>query len=268
MDYKKTGQLISECRHVNGLTQVQLAEKLGVSNRAVSKWECGIGFPDVSILEPLADALNISVIELIHGERETVNIENDIEVRKALRIIGAEVKKQLCRIRHFAKVSIVLLLTLFLGWHFFEFYVTNGDGFNPIENTRVVRQGYENDCKNFSTRGIYKIEVYSDSMQFAVTDLDEIRNVLETLAKVEVGREYNDWGPNSLGHVIRIYASGWTPSNRFIDTEDYCIELTFPAFSVKHFREEPLRETQYYYQARIDDNEAWIAIKDILENYQ
>ena len=106
MDYKKTGQLISECRRENGLTQVQLAEKIGVSNRAVSKWECGVGFPDVSILEQLADALNISVIELLHGERENINIENDMEVPKDVQRLAQATRYLATQLRIICKTEI------------------------------------------------------------------------------------------------------------------------------------------------------------------
>lgn len=269
MDYKKTGQLISECRRENGLTQIQLAAKIGVSNRAVSKWECGVGFPDVSILEQLADALNISVIELLHGERENINIKNDIEVREAIRIVGAEAKLQFSRIKRVAKVCIILLLGLIIGWKVFEFFITSGDGFNPIENSTVVKHGYENDCKTFLERGIYKIEIFSGKNQLTITDSDAIDSLLKTLEKIEVGKKYKNWGPQSLNYTIRLYASGWSPSDQFIDTEDYEYELTFPAFSVTFFDdEEAAEDIKYYYCAEIGNQEAWDTIENVLEQLQ
>ena len=69
MDNQKTGALIARRRQELGLTQKELADRLNVSDRTVSKWERGAGFPDVSLLEPLADALGLSVLELIRGER-------------------------------------------------------------------------------------------------------------------------------------------------------------------------------------------------------
>ena len=67
MNYEKTGKLIQELRKEKGLTQMSLADKLGVTDRAVSKWERGKSFPDVSMLRPLAGALGISVSELLDG---------------------------------------------------------------------------------------------------------------------------------------------------------------------------------------------------------
>ena len=63
-----TCAVIRRPREGRKLTQEELAERLGVSGKAVSKWETGRGFPDVSLLEPLAQALRISVIELLSGE--------------------------------------------------------------------------------------------------------------------------------------------------------------------------------------------------------
>lgn len=69
MDSIKTGEFISRIRKEKGLTQISLAQMLNISNRAVSKWENGDGFPDISILPDLAKALDITVDELLAGER-------------------------------------------------------------------------------------------------------------------------------------------------------------------------------------------------------
>ena len=69
MDLVKIGRFISECRKEKGLTQSQLAEKLNITDKAVSKWETGKGMPDVSIMIELCDILGISVNELLSGEK-------------------------------------------------------------------------------------------------------------------------------------------------------------------------------------------------------
>ncbi len=68
MDKYVTGAVIRKLREDKKMTQEELAEKVFVSSKAVSKWETGQGFPDVSLIEPLAKALGISVIELLSGE--------------------------------------------------------------------------------------------------------------------------------------------------------------------------------------------------------
>ena len=68
MDTYITGQTIKRLREEKCLTQTQLAEQIGVSGKAVSKWETLKGLPDISLIEPLAKALGVSVIELMSGD--------------------------------------------------------------------------------------------------------------------------------------------------------------------------------------------------------
>ena len=67
MNQYVTGTVIKELREKNKMTQLQLAEKLGVSDKTVSKWETAKGYPDITLLEPIAEAFSISVTELISG---------------------------------------------------------------------------------------------------------------------------------------------------------------------------------------------------------
>ena len=68
MDQVRIGRFIAEERKKKGWTQKQLAEKLEISDKTVSKWECGNGFPEVSLLLPLCDELGITVNDLLSGE--------------------------------------------------------------------------------------------------------------------------------------------------------------------------------------------------------
>ena len=71
MNQIKIGKFIAECRKKNNLTQMQLAEKLNITDRAISKWENGKGMPDSSIMLDLCNELKISVNELLNGEKVT-----------------------------------------------------------------------------------------------------------------------------------------------------------------------------------------------------
>ena len=74
MNQYVTGAVIKELREKNKMTQSQLADRLGVSDKTVSKWETGKGYPDITLLEPIAEAFSVSVAELISGN--TVNNSN------------------------------------------------------------------------------------------------------------------------------------------------------------------------------------------------
>ncbi len=71
MDQIKIGEFIAEMRKEKGWTQRELAERLAISDKTVSKWESGRGLPDISLLLPLCDALGITVNELLSAERQT-----------------------------------------------------------------------------------------------------------------------------------------------------------------------------------------------------
>ena len=68
MDAQKTGRLISSLRKNLGLTQQDVAEKLGITDKTVSKWERGNGYPDITIIPELADLFHVTVDEILRGE--------------------------------------------------------------------------------------------------------------------------------------------------------------------------------------------------------
>lgn len=77
MNYEEIGNFISELRKEKGLTQKSLAEKLKVTDKAVSKWERGLGCPDVSILEDLSNVLDVSILEILKGRKINKEILNN-----------------------------------------------------------------------------------------------------------------------------------------------------------------------------------------------
>ena len=82
MDQLKIGKFIAECRKQKNLTQMQLAEKLGITDKAISKWERGIAMPDTSIMLELCEILGISVNELLSGEK--IIMENNNQKNEQL----------------------------------------------------------------------------------------------------------------------------------------------------------------------------------------
>ena len=80
MDQIKTGQFIAQQRKEKKYTQKQLAEILNISDKTISKWECGNGFPEISLLIPLCDTLEIDVNELLSGEKiDNINYKTKAE---------------------------------------------------------------------------------------------------------------------------------------------------------------------------------------------
>ena len=97
MDLKKTGAFIAQCRREAGLTQKELAERLNISDRAVSKWERGLNLPGADLFEPLCRLLNITVRELLRGERcedEGLLPEEIAQAMSRLEILEEEEKRR------------------------------------------------------------------------------------------------------------------------------------------------------------------------------
>ena len=95
MDQLKIGKFIAERRKEKKLTQLQLAEKLGITDKAISKWERGIAMPDTSIMLEVCDILEISVNELLGGEK--INLEDQAKKTEDLLFEFAQNEKQLRR---------------------------------------------------------------------------------------------------------------------------------------------------------------------------
>ncbi len=115
MDRTKTGALIAAARKEQNMTQKELAAALHVSDRAVSKWERGAGFPDISLLEPLADALGLGVLDLLRGERGTAP-EPEPTIRQALAFLARQAKERTRRrwSQVLASIALLCLIGVFL----------------------------------------------------------------------------------------------------------------------------------------------------------
>lgn len=112
MDLQKTGELIALKRKELRLTQKMLADRLNISDRTVSKWERGIGFPDVSLIEPLADALELTVLELFRGEIEVPTPEEERSAREVLNICRPQMEARTSRARRWVIGMGILLILL------------------------------------------------------------------------------------------------------------------------------------------------------------
>ena len=88
MDNERFGAFVAQIRKEQGLTQKELADRLNVTDKAVSKWETGKGFPDLKLLEPLAQVLGVSLVELMQGKRQEADTltvaEADAAVSQAM----------------------------------------------------------------------------------------------------------------------------------------------------------------------------------------
>lgn len=129
MEQQMIGKFISTCRKEKGLTQMQLAEKLNITNRAISKWETGKSMPDVSLMLDLCNILGITVNELLSGER--IAMEN-YQKRAEENLMELQSKKEKVQREYnsilkilIAAFSLLFVLNMVLNYFFPEIDFNN-----------------------------------------------------------------------------------------------------------------------------------------------
>ena len=145
MNQEKIGKFIAENRKKQKLTQEQLAEKLGVTDRAVSNWENGKNMPDLSMFKLLCDELNISINELMSGEElDESRYIKKLEENIITMVNNIEMKKK----RKFKLALIILLIAAVFGWCFYNFFLID-----IKYDSRVSGCNIENDILNIYVKG-------------------------------------------------------------------------------------------------------------------
>ena len=116
MDQIRIGAFLRTLRKERNLTQEQLAEKLGVSGRTVSRWETGSNMPDISLLVEIAEFYNISVTELIDGERRSENMNEEVRevADKMADYAGTEKTTIIRNIRNHSLLGLCGVIVLFI----------------------------------------------------------------------------------------------------------------------------------------------------------
>ncbi len=126
MDQVKIGKFIAECRKKENLTQMQLAEKLGITDRAVSKWERGKAMPDSSVMLELCDILKITVNDLLSGEK--ISMENNNQKNEQLLLDMAKEVEQKNKVIWTSMWAImtVSMIALIAGLFITAFFIPEG----------------------------------------------------------------------------------------------------------------------------------------------
>ena len=126
MDQVKIGKFIAECRKKVNLTQMQLAENLGITDRAISKWERGKAMPDSAVMLELCDILKITVNDLLNGEK--ISMENNNQKNEQLLLDMAKEVEQKNKVIWTCMwiLMIVSMIALFAGIFITAFFIPEG----------------------------------------------------------------------------------------------------------------------------------------------
>ena len=166
MNYETIGKFISKKRKEKGFTQKELAEKIGVTDKAVSKWERGLGCPDVSILELLANQLDVSILEILKGrmvENEVIKLtEANDYVKESLNYSKVQTKEKLKIIlSKLICFFIILIGTILIILNIFHYFYLNYQ-YDNIFNSTIFQSDIEKIEKNIKIiknhQGIYNDE--------------------------------------------------------------------------------------------------------------
>ncbi|MBR5662442.1 MAG: helix-turn-helix transcriptional regulator [Bacilli bacterium] len=168
MNYDKIGEFIASKRKEKNMTQSELAKKLGVTDKAVSKWERGLGCPDVSILEILSKELDVSILELLKGreiENEVVKVtEADDYIKDTYKTTKNKYNEELKKKISYIIVTISIFIIIIIGVFNFNSY-------------KRVTKKYEINFESFYNDDTYKGK--NTSFKYKKEKLKEYINIIE-----------------------------------------------------------------------------------------
>lgn len=197
MNYETIGKFIQEKRKEKQLTQKQLAYKLGVTDKAVSKWERGQGCPDVSILEILSKELGVSILEILKGriiENEIIKVtEANDYIQETIKYTKNNIKETINKIITFLIIAISLILLIFnieniINLHKKYTYDFDKEMHQTIKtNANKIEKNTEIILKN---QGIYSKEDYNKICEILNNNLKSIKNekIINATGKKEYTR--------------------------------------------------------------------------------
>lgn len=268
MNYEKIGDFISKKRKEKNLTQKELAFKIGVTDKAVSKWERGLGCPDVSILEMLASVLNVTILEILKGRiieneiipvtevndyiKDTVKISND-EINKK----SKEVFKQILSIVIIVILSFLSLLNVSHILYLNTSEVYNFDNKDLILKLEEIKANINLIEKNTS---LFNKEDYNNILH----NLNESYEILSSLEVLKYNGE-KSFKLKDLNNVFRMNGISFdiSDSYRILSKYDssykdylnlYSLSFSSAGFgSLKLYNEPELSYAYYLYGLNLDD---------------
>lgn len=209
MDNNKTGRFIAKQRKELGYNQKDLAEKLNVTDKAVSKWETGRSTPDVSMLIPLANELGVSVTEILNGEKiskENISTASNEIIVKSLK--KSKSKKLLALI-----LALILLISIFASYPVYQY--THSIAINDYYSiSSIIRDCF--DAENIFQYGCDKIEVKSDYTAYLYHDNEAVYMVFFEQNKLFNDRMDFVGGTGAKFSELGLYSLGWRGENIYI----------------------------------------------------
>lgn len=184
MNCDKIGKFIATSRKKKGLTQIELADKLNITDRAVSKWERGKGCPDISLLEDLSKILDVSIIELLKGEKmkKTKSLEKE-ELLYSMNYAKESTKMKMYKTISNVIVTLITVIILTILFNNLKISVFFNHRYYPnimivdVEGTKTGEKLFSNIEKQIELIKKGNINYSTDELNYIITiiekDLDE-----------------------------------------------------------------------------------------------
>ena len=242
MDNIKMGEIIREARKAKNFTQKDIATHLGITDRAVSKWERGICAPDLALLEPLSEILEISITELITGDKEVLDkdkesVEHAVKetIQYSKQEIGNNKKTNQCKILIFLLVSLLLISILLLHLYSKGFFHKIGTYPSPNGNTTAIVYN----CNLFGNK------LFPTNDGFTVADTGYYRG-----STTYINCKFRGlwWSPDGNYKIISMYDSDNTSYMELIDYRRNCgcnlnVYLEIALYENEFFSKVPNRDS-------------------------
>lgn len=179
MNEAKTAQLIKDARKRREMTQKELAERIGVSVQAVSKWENAKGLPDISLLEPLSEALELPIAALVTGDEKGGDASEKI-VRDVIDVSVKQTKKKLSSVKKLLAVLVFGVILGIIWWNVPKRFL-----------------------KNVKPENVEKIVVFNgnNGHEFTISEAAEIEEFISSVSRVKMQKLKVSLG---FGYAFRI----------------------------------------------------------------
>lgn len=182
MNYDEIGKFIASKRKEKNLTQKELADKLHITDRAISKWECGKGCPDISLLEDLSSILGISVIEILKGKSINKQKINDNDIMYSLNLYQNKKKEKIDKFFNIFTICLVIVIALFIAFSSFKSdYYFNKKYYPNLLDVQNIFDGLDK-----------KLDlVLNNQGKYTNSEYQSILSYINNISKEEINNDYN-----------------------------------------------------------------------------
>lgn len=279
MNQEKIGKFIAELRKEKNLTQEELANKLGITKNAVSKWERGISMMDVSLFKPVCEILDISIVELLNGEKieqKSIKEKSDNTIKSTIEYSNKKIKKS--RIKNIIYTILVIIVLTTIIIFGYKYSLLNDYTFKKPENVDEIVNG----LKNSKEIKVYKRTIPEN--EYFVLGNFKIKNVFDgyvqdgevvdiqpyVFRKKDGNKSYGITFPNEVNNYQII--DSYTADILVADVGDSSFEKKFNSADRKYFLlKNDINNDVDFYKYVADnyykENNIFMSKREMMENY-